>query len=65
MLKYCLFCELENSEQEQVMQGVSQQAGMSGQAQQSQQLLQQGNVVLKMTEVQPMSSVGEFNSVYI
>lgn len=43
------------------MQGVPQQAGLSGQVQQSQQLLQQGNVVLKMTEVvQPMSSVGKF-----
>lgn len=43
------------------MQGVPQQAGMSGQVQ-SQQLLQQGNVVLKMTEV-PMSSVGKFDSI--
>lgn len=45
------------------MQGVPQQGGMS-QVQQSQQLLQQGNVVLKMTEVvQPMSSVGKFESI--
>lgn len=42
------------------MHGQPQQVGIPGQTQQSQQqIMQQGNVVLKMTDVQPISSVGK------
>lgn len=44
------------------MHGQPQQVGIPGQTQQSQQqIMQQGNVVLKMTDVQPISSVGKKN----